>query len=123
VTLPNGLVALLASDPDTDKAGAALSVSVGYYQDPDELPGLAHFCEHMLFLGTAKYPVRRRHRRSADIADPSRMHPRQDENEYMNMLAQHGGRSNAFTQDEMVCYILTHARTHARTHAMRASVG
>ena len=24
--------------------------------DPDELPGLAHFCEHMLFLGTKKYP-------------------------------------------------------------------
>ena len=24
--------------------------------DPDELPGLAHFCEHMLFLGTEKYP-------------------------------------------------------------------
>jgi len=22
--------------------------------DPDELPGLAHFCEHMLFLGTEK---------------------------------------------------------------------
>jgi len=25
--------------------------------DPEELPGLAHFCEHMLFLGTEKYPV------------------------------------------------------------------
>eukprot|EP00931_Biecheleriopsis_adriatica_P056095 TRINITY_DN33244_c0_g1_i1.p1 TRINITY_DN33244_c0_g1~~TRINITY_DN33244_c0_g1_i1.p1 ORF type:complete len:1124 (-),score=201.72 TRINITY_DN33244_c0_g1_i1:94-3177(-) len=24
--------------------------------DPPELPGLAHFCEHMLFLGTDKYP-------------------------------------------------------------------
>jgi len=24
--------------------------------DPAELPGLAHFCEHMLFLGTEKYP-------------------------------------------------------------------
>ena len=22
--------------------------------DPSELPGLAHFCEHMLFLGTKK---------------------------------------------------------------------
>jgi len=24
--------------------------------DPDDLPGLAHFCEHVLFLGTRKYP-------------------------------------------------------------------
>ena len=22
--------------------------------DPEDLPGLAHFCEHMLFLGTEK---------------------------------------------------------------------
>ncbi|XP_011632645.1 insulin-degrading enzyme-like, partial [Pogonomyrmex barbatus] len=27
-----------------------------YMCDPDDLPGLAHFCEHMLFLGTKKYP-------------------------------------------------------------------
>lgn len=26
----------------------------GYMSDPWELPGLAHFCEHMLFLGTEK---------------------------------------------------------------------
>lgn len=28
----------------------------GSLSDPDQLPGLAHFCEHMLFLGTSKYP-------------------------------------------------------------------
>ena len=27
---------------------------VGHMSDPDDLPGLAHFCEHMLFLGTEK---------------------------------------------------------------------
>lgn len=26
----------------------------GYMSDPWEIPGLAHFCEHMLFLGTEK---------------------------------------------------------------------
>jgi len=26
----------------------------GHMVDPEELPGLAHFCEHMLFLGTKK---------------------------------------------------------------------
>lgn len=28
----------------------------GHLMDPWELPGTAHFCEHMLFLGTDKYP-------------------------------------------------------------------
>lgn len=37
--------------------------------DPHDLPGLAHFCEHMLFLGTEKYPV---------------------ENEYPRFLSEHG---------------------------------
>ena len=25
-------------------------------KDPHDLPGLAHFCEHMLFMGNEKYP-------------------------------------------------------------------
>ena len=47
--------------------------------DPDELPGLAHFCEHMLFLGTEKFPV---------------------ENEYPRFLSDHGGSSNAYTASD-----------------------
>uniref|UniRef100_A0A1W7RAD0 Insulin-degrading enzyme n=1 Tax=Hadrurus spadix TaxID=141984 RepID=A0A1W7RAD0_9SCOR len=74
--LTNGLKALLVSDPTTDKSAAALDVNVGHMYDPLNLPGLAHFCEHMLFLGTKKYPV---------------------ENEYSKFLNQHGGSSNAFT--------------------------
>ena len=27
---------------------------IGYLSDPDDIPGMAHFCEHMLFLGTEK---------------------------------------------------------------------
>lgn len=45
------------SDPDTDKSSAAVNVNVGSLADPDEFPGLAHFCEHMLFLGTEKFPL------------------------------------------------------------------
>lgn len=51
----------------------------GYLNDPDELPGLAHFCEHMLFLGTEKYP---------------------DENKYNQFMSKHAGRSNAFTSTD-----------------------
>jgi predicted Zn-dependent peptidase len=32
-------------------------VRVGSMCDPPELPGLAHFCEHMLFYSSEKYPV------------------------------------------------------------------
>lgn len=55
------------------QAAAAMEVAVGQFQDPVELPGLAHFCEHMLFLGTEKYP---------------------DENSYSAFLSSHGGSSN-----------------------------
>ncbi len=54
--LENGLKVILVSDPTTDKAGAALDVHVGHLSDPWEIPGLAHFLEHMLFMGTEKYP-------------------------------------------------------------------
>ncbi|GAA5879693.1 hypothetical protein JCM8547_008957 [Rhodosporidiobolus lusitaniae] len=76
ITLANGLKALLISDPKTDKAAAALGVQVGHLSDPDDLPGLAHFCEHMLFLGTERFP---------------------DEAEYKTYLSRHGGSSNAYT--------------------------
>eukprot|EP00955_Chlamydomonas_euryale_P119016 366570-Chlamydomonas_euryale.AAC.5 len=31
-------------------------VNVGSMSDPDDFPGLAHFCEHMLFYASEKYP-------------------------------------------------------------------
>jgi len=34
VELPNKLVCLLISDPETDKSGAAMSVNVGSFEDP-----------------------------------------------------------------------------------------
>ena len=57
VVLENKLVCLLIRDETTDKAAASMDVKVGHFSDPAELPGLAHFCEHMLFLGSKKYPA------------------------------------------------------------------
>lgn len=37
-------------------AAASLSVNVGSFSDPPDLPGLAHFLEHMVFMGSSKYP-------------------------------------------------------------------
>lgn len=83
VTLENGLTALLVSDPEADKAAVSLNVSVGSAQDPGDLAGLAHFLEHMLFLGTEPYP-------EADA--------------YQGYLTRHGGSHNAFTAPQDTNY-------------------
>ena len=83
LVLPNKMKVLLVSDPTTDKAAAALSVAVGGANDPPERHGLAHFLEHMLFLGTEKYP----------LAD-----------EYQGYIRANGGTHNAFTSFEFTTY-------------------
>lgn len=88
-TLPNQLRCLVISDPSTDKASAALDVHVGQYCDT--VPGLAHFLEHMLFMGTKKYP---------------------DENDYQAFLTSHGGSSNAFTDLENTNYFFDVSSSH-----------
>ncbi len=67
---------ILISDPEADKSAAALDVKVGASLDPRPLYGTAHFLEHMLFMGTAKYP---------------------SENEYSEYITNNGGMNNAFT--------------------------
>ncbi|KAF3920124.1 Nardilysin [Arthrobotrys entomopaga] len=76
IQLPNKVEVLLVHDDTTDKSSAALDVRVGSMCDDDELPGQAHAVEHVLFMGTKKYP---------------------GENDYMSFLANHAGSSNAYT--------------------------
>lgn len=54
IRLPNKLEALLVHDPDTDKASASVNVNVGSFSDADDMPGMAHAVEHLLFMGTEK---------------------------------------------------------------------
>ncbi|ANZ74910.1 BA75_02116T0 [Komagataella pastoris] len=56
IQLRNGLIVLLVSDPLQDVSACSLTVATGAHDDPCDLPGLAHLCEHMLLLGTKKYP-------------------------------------------------------------------
>lgn len=56
LTLPNGLEVFLTYDPSTRISAASMSVGTGGLYDPADKPGLSHFLEHMLFLGTEKYP-------------------------------------------------------------------
>ncbi len=83
VLLDNGLRVLLISDADADKSAASLSVYRGNYADPPEYPGLAHFLEHMLFIGTEKYP---------------------EPDGYFSFVQSHGGNSNAYTSTEHTNY-------------------
>ncbi|MGH8020570.1 MAG: insulinase family protein [Opitutaceae bacterium] len=82
-TLENGLDVILLSDPKLNKSSASMSVGVGSLSDPRDRYGLAHFLEHMLFLGTEKYP---------------------DEAEYGNYLRSNGGYSNAYTSRDHTNY-------------------
>ena len=79
--LPNGIETVLISDSTTDQSAAALLVEVGYLFDT--VPGIAHFLEHMMFMGSRKYP---------------------QENMYQQYLNQHGGSSNAFTVTDHTLY-------------------
>lgn len=54
IRLPNQLQALLVHDPETDKASASVNVNVGSFSDADDMPGMAHAVEHLLFMGTEK---------------------------------------------------------------------
>jgi insulysin len=83
LTLDNQLQVLLISDPSTPKAAASLDVQVGSGDNPEGWGGLAHFLEHMLFLGTDKYP---------------------DAAEYEEFVTEHGGHRNAYTASEHTNY-------------------
>lgn len=76
ITLENKLEVLLIHEAESDKASAALDVNVGSFSDAKDMPGIAHAVEHLLFMGTEKYP---------------------EENAYNKYLTAHGGYSNAFT--------------------------
>ena len=54
IKLRNQLEVLLIHDAETDKASGALDANVGSFCDADDMPGLAHAVEHMLFMGTKK---------------------------------------------------------------------
>jgi coenzyme PQQ biosynthesis probable peptidase PqqF len=56
-TLANGLRVTLRHAPDLKRSAAALRVAAGNHDVPAAWPGLAHFLEHLLFLGTERFPA------------------------------------------------------------------
>lgn len=83
IRLNNALEVLLISDPDLENSAASLSVPVGSLNNPDQQLGLAHYLEHMLFLGSERYPII---------------------NEYSKFMSQNGGYTNAYTAQDRTVY-------------------
>ncbi|KAL4499182.1 hypothetical protein ABPG72_006768 [Tetrahymena utriculariae] len=74
----NKLKILLITQKDIKLSGASLDVLVGSQQNPTEFQGLAHLLEHMLFMGSEKYP---------------------QEDEFNNIISKSSGSSNAYTAE------------------------
>jgi secreted Zn-dependent insulinase-like peptidase len=83
LTLNNGLRVLLVEQTDAEKSAAAMSVNVGHFDDPADREGLAHFLEHLVFLGSEKFP---------------------EAGEYAQFISSHGGSHNAWTGTEHSCF-------------------
>ena len=82
--LENKINIILISDPDINISSCSVGVGAGYLQDKFE--GTAHFLEHLLFMGSKKYP---------------------EQNDYHSYIQINGGYDNAFTSDNMTCYYLS----------------
>lgn len=91
LTLANGLRVFLVHNNESSKSAAALAVNVGHFNDPIDRQGLAHFLEHMLFLGTEKYP---------------------EGSEYQQFISQYGGSNNAWTATEHTCFFFDIHHSH-----------
>ncbi|XP_052845822.1 nardilysin [Drosophila gunungcola] len=113
LSLSNGLRAMLISDPFIDDppvhrassesvnsssehfngklAACAVLVGVGSFSEPRQYQGLAHFVEHMIFMGSKKFPV---------------------ENEFDAFVTKSGGFSNAHTENEETCFYFEVDESH-----------
>lgn len=83
--LENSLEVLLIEDPKASRSGISVDVAVGSNANPADHRGLAHYVEHLLFLGSEKYPTA---------------------GEYDAFVQGNGGWSNAYTSDSNTNYQL-----------------
>ena len=82
--LPNGVLALLISDPEDKMTSCSISVASGSHSDIKGQPGVAHLFEHMLLAGG------------------SRDYPRPGY--YIDAIAKYNGFQNAFTTGEQTTF-------------------
>jgi len=83
IILDNDIKIVLISDKTILDSCCSIAINSGYLQD--EYEGTAHFLEHLLFMGSEKFP---------------------EQNEYHSYVSVCGGMDNAFTGDNITCYYL-----------------
>ena len=74
---------MLVSDPVAEQGFASVDVNAGSWSEPNVVPGLAHFLEHMLFIGSETY---------------------QETDYFFEFLSKNGGDANAYTADSHTNY-------------------
>ena len=74
--LDNNIKYILINDKNLDRSYVSVAIKTGSFYNPKKYDGLAHFLEHMLFMGSKKYPK---------------------EDHYNVKLNRYGGSSNAYT--------------------------
>ena len=84
ITLPNGVRIVAEHVPGMRSAAIGIWIMNGSRHEPEQLSGISHFIEHMVFKGTAK-------RSAQHIAIA------------MDAI---GGQVNAFTTKECTCFYL-----------------
>ena len=82
-TLSNGLRVSLRSTAHLKRCAAALRVAAGSHDAAPAWPGLAHFLEHLFFLGTERFAA---------------------EDGLMRFVQRHGGQLNATTRERTTDY-------------------
>ncbi|MGH6872996.1 MAG: M16 family metallopeptidase [Rhizomicrobium sp.] len=80
--LQNGMQVVVVPDHRAPVVTQMLWYRVGSVDDPPGLSGMAHFFEHMMFRGTAKYPGE----------------------QFSQIVARNGGEDNAFTTHDYTCF-------------------
>jgi insulysin len=81
IKLKNNLEIVIIKDYNETLCGACLNVNIGSANE--SIPGLAHFLEHMLFMGSKKYPY---------------------SNNFMSSINKSGGSTNAYTSNTNTNY-------------------
>src|SRR3990167_1575119 len=81
-TLDNGLRVIVHEDHRSPVVVSQIWYQVGSQDEPEGITGITHVLEHMMFKGTAKHGP----------------------NEFSRIIAENGGRENAFTSYDYTAY-------------------
>ncbi len=81
-TLDNGLRVIVKEDHRSPVVVSQIWYKIGSQDEPKGITGISHVLEHMMFKGTAKHGP----------------------NEFSRIIAENGGRENAFTSNDYTAY-------------------